>query len=78
MSFRADELQTLSATEFAEVLQACLVSTVDRWNSSGQLNKPLKRLPWQELDPVSRALYVERCAAFLKDYTVSKKEADHV
>lgn len=53
----------------AEVLQGMLVDVMDRWNLSYPLD-PLRKLPWESLDPISRALYIERCEAFLERYDV--------
>lgn len=71
-------MSELSASELAEVLQEYLVAAINRWNANNELKRPLAKMPWRDLDPLSRALYVERCADFLKEYIVIKKEAPDV
>src|SRR5215469_8247999 len=66
-------LSELSAAEIAEALQGYLCMAMQRWNTENKLSRPLDLLPWERLDPVSRAIYVERCAEFLKDYRVVKR-----
>jgi len=69
-AMRADDL---SAADLAEILQAYLIEVLEHWNADHALDRPLTKLPWSELDPVSRALYVERAALFLKEYLVTRR-----
>jgi hypothetical protein len=62
----------VNAEELAKILQDLLVRAMDRWNASHTLD-PLRKLPWENLDPVSRTLYIERCAEFLERFDVRPK-----
>jgi hypothetical protein len=64
----------VNAEELAKILQGLLVRAMERWNASHTLD-PLRKMPWDNLDPVSRTLYIERCAEFLDQYDVTPKYA---
>ncbi len=56
----------------AEVLQDLLCDAMDAWAARTQLD-PMRKLPWDRLDPISKMLYIERCGAFLKRFDVIPK-----
>lgn len=58
--------------DLAKILQDLLCEAMERWNASHELD-PLRKLPWERLDPISRRLYVERCEALLVRYDVVPK-----
>jgi hypothetical protein len=62
----------MDANTMAALLQDMLCAAMDRWNLTHQAD-PLRKLPWERLDPISRRLYVERCEEFLRCYDVVPK-----
>lgn len=62
----------MTADQLSKILQDLLCDAMDRWNARHELD-PMQKLPWDRLDPNSKALYAERAAAFLDRYDVTPK-----
>lgn len=64
----------MNGEQLAHLLQDLIVDVMDEWNESMRgLEEPLRRMPWDQLDPISRALYIQRCERFLERYDVTPK-----
>lgn len=68
----------MTAEQLAEILQTLLTDRMAVWNSQrAGLDQPLHCLTWANLDPLSRALYIERAEQFLRLYTLTPQEVSH-
>lgn len=48
-----------------------LAKRMGAWNASRLAGvDPLRKMPWENLDPISRQLYLERAREFLERYQV--------
>ena len=63
----------MNAEQLAKILQDLLVDRMQVWNETHQDVDPLRKMPWDRLDSLSRVLYVERAQEFLDKYEVEPK-----
>ncbi len=61
----------MTPEKLAEILQQVLCDRMEAWDMlTGQ---DLRKMPWEQLDPVSRRLYIERAAVLLGEYDITPK-----
>src|SRR5262249_26976341 len=65
--------EVITAERLATILQNLLRATMDQWNDAHSAERALHKLPWHELDPISRQLYVERAERFLSLFHLTER-----
>lgn len=62
----------MTAINMAKELRDLLLEVIARWNRDHP-EQPLRKLSWEQIDPINQWVNTERCVLFLAKYEVRER-----